>query len=38
MTQYNPKEAVNSPHHKINPGQVSSAYTIEALLGERERN
>lgn len=33
MSQYDPKKAVNSPHHKINPGQVSSAYTVEKLRG-----
>lgn len=30
---YDPVKAVNSPHHKIEPGQVSSAYTVEALRG-----
>lgn len=33
MPQYDPAKAVNSPHHKINPGQVSSAYTVEKLRG-----
>jgi hypothetical protein len=30
---YDPAKAVNNPHHKIKPGQVSSAYTVEALRG-----
>ena len=33
MPPYDPVKAVNSPHHKINPGQVSSAYTVEKLRG-----
>lgn len=33
MSQYDPVKAVNSPHHEIKPGQVSSAYTVDALRG-----
>ena len=34
MSTYDPRKVVTSPHHAINPGQVSSAYTVEALRGE----
>lgn len=33
MSAYDPQKAVTSPHHKINPGQVSSAYTVDSLRG-----
>lgn len=32
-SSYDPRKAVNSPHHKINPGRVSSAYTVEKARG-----
>lgn len=34
MSTYDPRKAVTSPHHTINPGQVSSSYTVEALHGD----
>lgn len=33
MPSYDPRKSVNSPHHKINPGRVSSAYTVEKARG-----
>lgn len=36
MSQYDPEKAVNSPHHTINPGQVSSEYTVDSMRGGPE--